>query len=131
DPHDPNARFIAPFRLDSTNKNHLVAGGQYVWESNKGFDTECNASGCDWKPVFNQGAGRTTTALNTVGNTIYAAWCGPCNPNMSTGVGFKSGIATNYGGSWHNLSVPLTTRYPAAVTVDPANRGHAYVVYSG
>ena len=130
-PSDPNPRFIAPFRMDPTNKNHLVAGGQYVWESTKGFDTECNGSGCDWQIVFDQGAGRTTTALNAVGSTIYATWCGPCNPSFSTGTGFKSGVATNYGGTWHQVTPPLATRYPAAVTIDPANPAHAYVVYSG
>lgn len=130
-PSDPNPRFIAPFTLDSTNKGHLVAGGEYVWESNKGFSTACNSTSCDWKAVYDQGSGRSTTAIDTAGSTIYAAWCGPCNPDMSTGVGFKSGIATNYGGTWHQLTPPLTTRYPSAVTVDPSNAAHAYAVYSG
>ena len=38
-PADPDPRFIAPFRMDPTNKNHLVAGGQYIWDSSKGFNT--------------------------------------------------------------------------------------------
>ncbi|HEX9069405.1 MAG TPA: hypothetical protein VF807_11610 [Ktedonobacterales bacterium] len=130
-PADPNPRFIAPFVADSTNLSHLVAGGQYVWESTNGFNTVCNSTTCDWKIVFNQGAGHTTTALATAGSTTYAAWCGPCNPSFSSGTGFKSGIATNYGGTWHQLTPPLATRYPTGVTIDPANPAHAYVTYSG
>jgi hypothetical protein len=127
DPGDPNARFIAPFHADSKDVNHLVAGGQYVYESTKGFATTQS----DWQKVFDQGAGRTTTALDVNGSTTYAAWCGPCNPSFATGQGFKAGIATNAGGSWHQVTPPLTTRYPTAVTIDPANPAHAYVTYSG
>jgi photosystem II stability/assembly factor-like uncharacterized protein len=50
---------------------------------------------------------------------------------MTTGTGFASGIATNAGGSWQQLTPPLATRYPTAVTVDPADAMHAYVTYSG
>ena len=127
DPHDPNPRFIAPFQADSKDVHHLVAGGQYVYESSKGFDT----TQADWQKVFDQGAGHTTTALDVNGSTTYAAWCGPCNPSFATGQGFKSGIATNADGSWKQVTPPLTTRYPTAVTIDPADPKHAYVTYSG
>lgn len=130
-PNDPDPRFIAPFRADPSNKNHLVAGGQYVWDSTKGFDTECNPTVCDWKIVYDLGFPRQATALAVQGGTTYAAWCGPCNPSFTTGQGFKAGIATNYGGTWHQLTPPLSTRYPAAVAIDPTNPGHVYVVYSG
>lgn len=130
-PSDPNPRFIAPYVMDSTNKNHLVAGGEFVWESQKGFDTVCNATTCDWQKVYDTGAGHSITAVDTAGSTTYAAWCGPCNANFATGTGFKSGMATNYGGTWHALTPPLTTRLVAGLTVDPTNAAHAYAVYSG
>lgn len=130
-PRDPNSRFIAPFLMDPNNKNHLVAGGQYVWESVKGFDTICDGTGCDWISSYNLGSGRSATALGVAGSTVYASWCGPCNPDPSTGTGFLSGLATNYGGTWRQITPPLTTRYPSAVTVDPANPAHVYMTYSG
>ncbi len=126
---DPNARFQAPLAADTTNPNHWVAGGQYVWDTTRGFDTRCDPTTCDWKPVFDQGAGHATTAVNSAAGTTYAAWIkGSGNPSAS----FDRGISTNYGGSWHQLNVSsLPNRYIAGVTVDPKNGGHAYAIMNG
>ena len=63
------------------------------------------------------------------GKVIYAAWvAGDGNPGPS----FASGIATNYGGTWHQVDTTgLPNRYIAGVTMDPANPAHAYAVYNG
>jgi len=48
------------------------------------------------------------------------------------GPSFASGIATNYGGTWHQVSTTgLPNRYIAGVTVDPANPAHAYAIFNG
>ena len=140
-PCDPNARFIAPFRADTGNINHWVAGGQYVWDNqNKGWETRCSSSACDWKIQYNTGAGHSTTAIAVNGGTTYAAWCGPsgCNPSVlsTVGAGFSRGIATNYStggpGLWHELNMGgLPNRYVTALTVDPANAGTVYAVFGG
>ena len=136
-PCDPNPRFIAPFRADTGNIDHWVAGGQYVWDNqNKGWDTRCSSTACDWKIVYNTGAGHSTTAIAVNGTTTYAGWCGPsgCNPSASsaTGAGFSRGIATNYGGSWHELNTTgLPNRYVYSLTVDPANPATVYAVFGG
>ena len=127
-PCDPGARFIAPFEPDSANPHHWVAGGQYVWDNEgKGWDTTCGASACDWKIQYNTGAGHSITAIG-VNNRTYVAWCGPCNS-----AGFARGIATNFGGTWHELNLPATfpNRFIQAVTVDPADQAHVYVVFNG
>ena len=136
-PCDPNPRFIAPFRADTGNINHWVAGGQYVWDNqNKGWDTRCSSSACDWKIQYNTGTGHSTTAIAVNGTTTYAAWCGPsgCNPRTTstTGEGFSRGISTNYGGAWHALNVStLPNRYVYSLTVDPANPATVYAVFGG
>jgi hypothetical protein len=127
-PCDPNPRFIAPFEPDSANPNHWVAGGEFVWDNQgKGWDTTCGASSCDWKIAFDTGPGRSITAIG-VNDRTYVAWCGPCNR-----AGFARGIATNYGGSWHQLSLPTSfpNRFIQGLTVDPANPAHVYVVFNG
>ena len=127
-PCDPGARFIAPFEADAANPTHWVAGGQYVWDNQgKGWNTTCGASACDWKQVYDTGAGHSITAIGVNGSS-YVAWCGPCNS-----AGFTRGIATNYGGSWHALTLPASfpNRFIQAITVDPANPAHAYVVFNG
>jgi hypothetical protein len=133
-PCDPTFRFIAPFRADSANPNHWVTGGQYVWETTKGFDTTCSASACDWHIVYDAGAGSSITAINANGSTIYAGWCsGSCNPaqSSSTGAGFARGAATNYGGTWHLIGSDLPNRYINQLIVDPANPAHVYAVIGG
>lgn len=127
-PCDPNPRFIAPFRADTTDGAHWVAGGQYVWDNGgKGWDTACSASACDWKIVRDTGAGHSVTALAARGTTTYAGWCGPCNAPT-----FAAGIDTNAGGIWHTVAAPnLPNRFVNAVTVDPADANHVYAVYNG
>lgn len=133
DPCDPAPRFIAPFRADPRNISHWVAGGRYVWQTYKGWNTRCSAKACDWKPVHDTGDGHSVTALAVDGRTTYAAWCatGPsCNPKQ--GSPFGSGIDTNYGGKWHRIHAPnLPNRYINAITVDPQDSAHVYAVFGG
>jgi hypothetical protein len=107
-----------------------VAGGEFVWVSTAGWNTGCTATACSWTNVFDTGAGHAITALSSTGGgkTIYAAWVsGGGNPGPS----FASGIATNYGGTWHQINMTgLPNRYIGGVTVDPKNPAHAYAVFS-
>jgi hypothetical protein len=128
---DPNPRFIAPIEKDVKNPNHWVAGGQYVWDDTASWDTVCsgpdpdlNPSGeCDWDPVYDTGDGHQVTAIGVAGDVTYAGWCGGCNPPT-----FNRGLATNYGGTWHELSLDgVPNRYITSVSVDPKDGAHAYL----
>ena len=134
-PCDDNPRFIAPFEADAKpgGIKHWVAGGRYVWDNQgKGWDTRCAGSACDWKSVRDLGAGHSTTGLGVYGDTVYAGWCGPCNPSVSSsiGVGFASGIDTNVGGTWHTMAAPVN-RFITSFWVDPAHVTHVFAVASG
>jgi hypothetical protein len=131
DPCDPNPRFIAPIERDVNNPNHWVAGGQFVWEDRASWDTICSgpdpttnpAGDCDWDPVYDTGDGHQVTGLGMAGDVIYAGWCGGCNPPT-----FNRGLATNYGGTWHELSLAgVPNRYITSIAVDPNNAAHAYL----
>ncbi len=129
---DAGMRFVTPLVPDQQNTNTWVTGGQYVWVSHAGWNTTCTtAANCTWQRQFDTGTGNAVTALSSAhnGNIIYAAWvANGGNP----GTGFASGIATNYGGKWHQVSTAgLPNRYIAGVTVDPANPAHAYAVFNG
>jgi hypothetical protein len=122
---DPNPRFIAPIELDVSNKDHWVAGGQYVWDDTSSWSTVCNSIRCDWKPVYDTGAGHSITALATNRDVTYAAYCGPCNPERAAP--FARGLATNYGGRWHTLSLTgFPNRYITSLAVDQADPAHVY-----
>jgi hypothetical protein len=123
---DPNPMFTAPFEADASNKNHWIAGGEWVWTYDHGFDI---ASSADWTPQFNTGAGHSITAISSNNGIGYAGWCGSC-----VAQGFGRGVATNYGGTWHNLTLPadFPNRYLSAVQIDPndADGSTAYAVFS-
>lgn len=136
---DPNPRFIAPIEKDVADPTHWVTGGQYVWEDTQAWNTECHgayvdtssspptpvAEKCDWQKVYDTGAGHQVTALGVSGSTIYAGWCGGCNPPT-----FKRGLATNYGGTWHELNVDgLPNRYITSIQVDQSNPAHAFISF--
>jgi hypothetical protein len=134
-PCDPLPRFIAPFEADPANPTHWIAGGEFVWDNqNKGWDTKCGASACDWKQVGDSGAGHSITQIAIQNGVWYAAWCGPCN-----GSTFKRGILTNAGGTVHQLTLPtdpkdpkfFPNRFIQGLTIDPANTSHVYVVLNG
>jgi hypothetical protein len=126
--NDPNPRFTAPFRADASNKDHWVAGGEYVWTYAHGFDM---ASGSDWVPQYDTGAGHSITGLSSNHDVVWAGWCGGCNP----GSAFARGIVTNYGGTYHQVTLPaaMPNRYVSNVVVDPndADGSTAYVVFNG
>ena len=122
---DPNPRFIAPIEMDVNNTRHWVAGGQYVWNDTKAWNTVCSgAEGkCDWKVVYDTGTGHQVTALADNGPTTYAAWCGGCNPPT-----FARGMATNFGGTWHELALAgVPNRYITSIAVDPNNAAHVFI----
>jgi photosystem II stability/assembly factor-like uncharacterized protein len=149
DPCDPNPRFISPFTWDATNIRHMVFGGQYVWYTDQGFDTDCSATACDWQIVGDAGAGHSITGLSISGDTIYAGWCGPgpgCNPSefafdpQEDPEGFESGIirvdmstdpptVTEVGED--DPTLPL--RYVSAVAIDPSDPSgdHVYAAFGG
>ena len=128
---DPAARFVTPMIQDQQNKNVWLIGGRSVWVTSAGWGTSCTNTSCSWSNVFNTGAGHSVTALSSAngGAVIYAAWvAGGGNPGPT----FGRGIATNYGGTWHQVSTTgLPNRFIAGMTVDNTNPAHAYAIFNG
>jgi hypothetical protein len=125
-PADPNPRFTAPFGADQTDAGSWVAGGQYVWTNTK---TWSSTSGADWTNVADSGAGHSITAIASRNHTVWAGWCGGCNPGSS----FGRGLLTNAGGAYHQVALPSTVpnRMITGVTPDPGDASSAYVVFGG
>ena len=124
---DPSPRFTAPFRADSVNKDHWIAGGRYLWQNDRGFAMQ---SGAEWEAIYDNGAGHSTTAIAVQNGVIYSAWCGPCN-----NTGFARGVSVNTGGTFRQLTLPssLPNRYISAVAIDPADASGntAYLGFNG
>jgi sugar lactone lactonase YvrE len=128
---DPSMRFLTPLVPDGQNINTWITGGEFVWVSHNGWNTSCTSSGCSWHNVYDTGADNAVTALASThgGRVIYAAWVGG---GGNPGPGFASGIATNYGGTWHQVSTAgLPNRFISGMAVDPRDPAHAYAVFNG
>lgn len=127
-PADPHPRFIAPFAADSADSGFWVAGGEYVWGNT---DTWNSTSAASWTQLADSGAGHSITAIASRHHVIWAPWCGSCNPGGS----FSRGILTNFGGTWHQLSLPadFPNRYIQGITIDPSDPsgGTVYATISG
>jgi photosystem II stability/assembly factor-like uncharacterized protein len=128
-PPDDNPRFISPFEMDPLNSQHVVAGGQELWDTTLGIATTSD----DWVQLLDLGAPRQATAISVRGGDVYAAWCGPCNPSSFTpGTPFAAGLVSNIGGTFHELAgAGLPNRYITSVLVDPADADHLWVTVSG
>ena len=127
---DPNSRFLTPLAPDQNNPNTWVSGGEDVWITKAGWNTTCTTSSCSWQNLYDTGAGNVTTAITSAdnGRIIYDGWVTNGNPGPT----FNRGIATNYGGVWHQLNVSsLPDRYIAGITVDPRDPARAWVVFNG
>jgi hypothetical protein len=110
-PPDVNARFIAPFVKNKTNKDEWMAGGVSLWLQNKGFAIR---SGAGWTKAYTlANAGQTYTALAMTGDTAIGGWCGPCNNS-----GFTRGMTIGH----RDASQPSGWSFTAASTVGLPNR---------
>jgi hypothetical protein len=71
-----------------------------------------------------------STVVASQDDIVWTAWCGPCNPDS-----FARGVSTNYGGTWHQLSLPadFPKRYISGLAIDPSDPsgGTAYVGFNG
>jgi hypothetical protein len=151
------ARFVHVFQMDPTNAKHLVTAGNEVFETVAGPQTNDGGAGHAWTKVFDlgtqkapgteaapTGAGDATNQVSAIGvrgTAAYVAYCGVCDILNATAP-FKSGIATNVGGSaapesmtskgWHIATAAgLPNRYITSIAVDPASASTIYVTLGG
>jgi hypothetical protein len=151
DPGLTNTRFINPFEQDPTNPRHLVTAGNEVAETRHGPDTEAghDAGGNTWSVVYDLGTqqhpgdaaatpsatdpANGMSAIDVVADTIYVGYCGVCDTLNAT-ASFKSGIATNAGGTWRIAAASgLPERFITSVAIDQndATGNTVYVTLGG
>lgn len=117
--------FIAPFEMDPSNSQVLVAGTYRVYRTTNGATS--------WTPISpdltGAGASSTISALaiaKSNGATMYAGTSG--GPFDSA----KIWVTTNTGTNWTQLTkAPLPNRYVTSIAVHPTNRDSAILTYSG
>lgn len=152
-----NARFVNPFEMDPTDANHLVTGGNEIVETVAGPNTGDGGSGNQWTQVFDLGTSQHPgaawavpsagdpangmTALGVRGDAVYAGFCAACSI-LNSSAPFRSGIATNVGGTlpprrtspdgWHVATAAgLPNRFVTSIAIDPVDPRTVYVTLGG
>jgi hypothetical protein len=138
---DTTAQFNAPIEMDPTNANHILTGGESILETTSGPNTTepgNTSRPTDTATVFDTGSGNSVTTFGVHGTAVYAGFCGACYIPSTVTPGFKSGIATNVGGSaapkskssagWHKVAAKgLPQRWISKIAVDPFDVKTIYV----
>lgn len=163
-----NSRFSNAFMMDATDANHLITAGNPVVETVSGPETRStDAKG--WVSVFDLGtrdnpgksvsdedflnecgllagacSGKVNqmTSLDTRGSASYVGFCSACDVLTSSGMPFRSGLATNVGGDkparkaspdgWHIAAASgLPNRMVTSVKVDPNDPKTVYIGLGG
>ena len=152
-PRITDGQFSNPFVMDPGNPNHLMTAGRQIVETISGPGTGAD----DWVEVFNLGTAskpgdaeavptgtdpaNAMTQLDLVGRNAYVGFCGSCLV-LDTMAPFKSGLATNVGGSakpgvqkkdgWHVAkAIGLPNRYITGIAIDPQTPKTVYVSVGG
>lgn len=140
--HAKALQFLTPFVLDDTNKGRILYGARNLFVAEKSLKDL--TSGDDFKSVYDLGtakkpgnpdatvegdddADNVATALAMRDGVGYAGYCGSCDP-VKENKRFRSGIATNAGGTWHIAAAKgLAQRLISAIAIDPADTKTVYV----
>ena len=123
--------FIAPFAMDPSNSQNLVAGTYRVFRSTSG--------GASWSAISSDITGDGPGAVRSSGSVITAlSVARTSSATMYAGTsGFDTlssrvVVTTNTGSSWTNVTKsPLPNRVVRAIAINPSNGSDAVVAFSG
>jgi photosystem II stability/assembly factor-like uncharacterized protein len=123
-------QFIAPFTMDPTNPQRILAGTYKIYQT--------TSAAASWSTVgtggdlTGDGTGQTGSTITTIAiaksapTTVYVGTSG------SASTASRIMVTTNNGTSWTNAtSAPLPNRFVTAIAIDPTNADRAIVCYSG
>jgi hypothetical protein len=159
--------FSTPIEQDPTTPGHVVMGCTQVQEATSAYANPCTAppgapsatcavNGSPFATVFDLSTATgfpvapIPSALGVQGANVYVGFCGYCDV-VTGGLPFKSGIATNVGGTappkigaadgWHfaaancaSCGTPdgkLPQRYIDSIQMDPSDANTVYVTLGG
>ena len=126
---DVGAAYTYPqLRMDYAKPTRLIYGGQKIFVADAPMASLTSSS---WQQAFDLGSGKVASASDIYDGTAYVGWCGACETLTSKAV-FGSGIATNYGGTWHTAAATgLPHRLINTVLVDHTDPSVVYVGLGG
>jgi len=127
------ALFIAPFVLDPSQPERMLAGGLSLWRTNDARTPNTPTSGPSWQSVKNP----IVTSGDTRNTEISAIAVAPGDPDTvwvghANGALFLTSNGTADSPTWQPVvSASLPRRYCTRITIDPAQKDVVYVAFGG
>lgn len=123
--------FIAPFTMDPSDPQRIVAGTYCVYYTTNGAGS--------WTAISSDLTGDGSGSIGDPGSTISAIAIARTSSSTiyigTSGSGSSASrvqVTTNTGASWTNVtSSPLPNRYVTFIAIDPTDANRALVCYSG
>jgi hypothetical protein len=125
-----DALFIAPFVLDPSDPNRILAGGLSLWRTADARTPNTPTSGPRWQAV-KSGVGAHISALAIAKGDSDVVWVGHEN-----GMVFRTANATAAHPAWQRMDrtgpQPLVAaRFCTGITIDPTDPDVVYVTFGG
>ena len=139
-----DAQFLTPFAFDDTTSARVMYAARDIFiadakikditaDSFRGvYDLGTQQHpGVQTQDATAKDPSNVSTAIALHGGVGYVGYCGSCDP-VKDNLRFKSGVATNSGGTWHIAKAAgLPQRVIDAIAVDPADAKTIYVALGG
>ncbi len=107
--------FYAPFNLDPSNPDTLVAGTRRVYRTTDGAES--------WSPISPILGGGLVSALTIAPNNPAVIYAGTSDGRVW--------VTADTGKKWYEITKGLTRSYIADICIDPRNARHVYVSQTG
>ncbi len=124
------ASFIAPFTLDPSNPNRMIAGARSVWRSNDVKTPNTSTTGPQWAAIKPPTTGNSnSTAVSVAPSSSDIIWVGHGNGDVYY---TTNGTAATPTWTQRNTTSPaLPGRKVTHITIDPGNPNHVLVTFGG
>ena len=120
-----NANFIAPFILDPTNPNRMLAGGASLWRSNN-----VKAATPTWAAIRPAGSDHIS-AIAVAPTNANVVWVGQNNGEVHRTNNGTAGNPLWFVVDDNNGTNPLPNRYVTRILIDPADPNTVYLSLGG
>ena len=135
DAQSQKALFIAPFVLDPSQPDRILAGGLSLWRTNDAKTPNTNSTGPSWQsiknsivPPGNNTFGFEISALAVAPQDSDVIWVGHANGALFC---TKNGTASSPAWQAVSSAVLPPQRYCTRIMIDPARNDVVYVAFGG
>jgi hypothetical protein len=123
-----SANFIAPFVLDPSNPNTIIAGGASLWRTDDARTPNDAAKGPSWRSIKPPGKD-LISSIAIASQDSKIVWVGYNNGDLFVTANSNSASPSwkQFGGASHGAPARIITK----IVIDPSDRNAVYLTYGG